>query len=57
MSMNPGATTRSEASIVSRAAPSSGPIAAILSPTIATSAGTPGEPVPSTTTPPRISTS
>ena len=54
MLMNPGATARPRASIssVPRAAESL-PIAAILSPTIPTSASRPGPPRPSNTVPPR----
>jgi len=53
--MKPGATTRPAASIArSAGSPARSPIAAIRSPRTATSAGTPGEPVPSTTLPPRI---
>src|SRR5580765_7478886 len=51
--MKPGATMSPFASITRvAAAPSSGPTAAIRSPSTATSAATPGAPLPSTTVPP-----
>src|SRR5216683_6525815 len=52
MSMKPGATIKPLASIVRAASPARlGPIAAIRSPSSATSATTPGAPLPSTTVP------
>ena len=58
MSMNPGATTSPDASIVWRAGrPASRPIAAIRSPVMAMSPSNQGAPVPSTMRPPVIRTS
>ena len=57
-SMNPGETMRPVASTTSAAAASgSVPTATIRSPRTPTSAATGGEPLPSTTVPPRISRS
>ncbi len=56
-SMNPGATMWPSASISSRPRPSISPTAAMRSATIATSPRTPGVPVPSTTSPPRMTRS
>jgi hypothetical protein len=57
-STKPGQTMRPRASIVCRApAPSSSPTAAMRSPSTATSARVGGDPLPSTTSPPRISRS
>src|SRR5215510_1066855 len=55
--MNPGATARSVASITRAAWPAISPISTILPPTIATSARRDGYPVPSTTSPLRMTRS
>src|SRR5262245_58271470 len=52
--MKPGATTRSVASIVRAARAEHSPTATMRPSAIATSPGTPGAPLPSTTVPPRI---
>src|SRR5512144_697890 len=61
MSTNPGATTRSVASmVVAASAPASASpdsTATTRPPSMATSAATPGAPVPSTTVPPRMTRS
>ena len=55
MSMKPGATTRSRASIIRVARrPAASPTSVMRPAVIATSARTPGAPVPSMTTPPRM---
>src|SRR5215831_16990534 len=50
--MNPGVTINPVASITRAASPESRPMAAIRSPSTATSAATPGAPLPSITVPP-----
>src|SRR5262245_51455793 len=57
MSMKPGATTRSVASIVRSARADTSPTATMRPSFTATSARSPGAPVPSTTVPPRMTRS